>query len=85
MTASSASIPTQPPTSSTFNSAASTPPFKFAFLMPWGQEMYEMQVDATLQVETLRIPVAAWPTGVYSVQIQSGGRVLTRQVAVQRR
>ncbi len=49
-----------------------------------GQEMYETQVDATPQVETLRIPVAAWPPGVYSVHIESGGKVLTRQVVVQR-
>ncbi|MDZ4680018.1 MAG: T9SS type A sorting domain-containing protein [Saprospiraceae bacterium] len=49
-----------------------------------GQKIYETQVDATPQVETLRIPVAAWPPGVFSVQIQSGGKVLTRQVAVQR-
>ncbi len=49
-----------------------------------GQEIYETQVAASPQVETLRIPVATWPTGVYSVQIQSGGKVLTRQVAVQR-
>ncbi len=49
-----------------------------------GQEIYETQVDATPQVETLRIPVAASPPGVYSVQIESGGKVLTRQVAVQR-
>ncbi|MFM9947759.1 MAG: T9SS type A sorting domain-containing protein [Saprospiraceae bacterium] len=49
-----------------------------------GREVYETQVDAASQVETLRIPVAAWPQGVYSVQIESGGKVLTQQVAVQR-
>lgn len=49
-----------------------------------GREVYETQADAASQVETLRIPVAAWPQGVYSVQIESGGKVLTRQVAVQR-
>jgi len=49
-----------------------------------GREVYETQVAAASQVETLRIPVAAWPQGVYNVQIVSEGKVLTRQVAVQR-
>lgn len=49
-----------------------------------GRQVYETQADAASQVETLRIPLAAWPPGVYSVQLTSGGKVLTRQVAVQR-
>jgi len=49
-----------------------------------GRQVYETQADAAAQVETLRIPVATWPPGVYSVQLTSGGKVLTRQVVVQR-
>ena len=59
-------------------------PVQVRILDVLGREVYEMQVDAASQIETLRIPVAAWPPGVYSVQIESGGKVLTRQVVVQR-
>ncbi len=49
-----------------------------------GQQLYETQAEGALQVSTLRIPVADWPQGVYSVQLQTEGKTLTRQVAVQR-
>ncbi len=49
-----------------------------------GQVMYETQTEGALQVSTLHIPVADWPQGVYSVQLQTEGKMLTRQVAVQR-
>lgn len=48
-----------------------------------GRMMYERHAIAS-QLETLQIPVSDWPQGIYQVQIQSGGKTLTRQVAVQR-
>lgn len=48
-----------------------------------GRVMYERQATAS-QLETLQIPVRDWPQGIYQVQIQSGGKTLTRQVVVQR-
>lgn len=48
-----------------------------------GRMIYERQAAAS-QLETLRIAVNDWPQGIYQVQIQSEGKMLTRQIVVQR-